>query len=558
MKKLLKYLAWFVSAIVVLLLLFLAWLKWGLAPVPPEVKDKSALELKRLTTGKDQYAIGPNWLRKNSDGLWEEYVEGAPFERGVVLGKLNSEMLDSQEQAFVDQIHNLVPENYYLTFLALLTRYFNRELEASIPEENKLEIYGESFSAPHEFDFIGPAYDRMLNYHAAHDIGHALQSLAVVGCTSFAGWNEYSSDSGLIIGRNFDFSLGDEFGNDKIVLFCRPTGGHNFAIVTWAGFIGCTSGMNDAGITVTINAAKSDVPTKAATPIALVARQILQYAGNIDEAYAIARKYKTFVSETFMIGSAADHKAVLIEKSISKTILYKSGSNQLLCTNHYQSDSLLNEPNNMENMNTSASVYREKRLQELLAQNPRLNPLNVAEILRNQKGIGDSDIGMGNEKAINQLLSHHAVIFQPGKLRMWVTANPHQINKFICYDLKEIFASGYKNKDAASVADTNYSIQADTFLSSGGWAQYRRFKAMRTDLRRHIGNKEPISNDGVFAAKFVQTNPNFWETHYWLGEYYRTTGDKQKARRYYETALRKEINTEQERKQVEQKMASLK
>jgi lipopolysaccharide biosynthesis regulator YciM len=81
---------------------------------------------------------------------------------------------------------------------------------------------------------------------------------------------------------------------------------------------------------------------------------------------------------------------------------------------------------------------------------------------------------------------------------------------------------------------------------------------MRTDLRRHIGNKEPISNDGVFAAKFVQTNPNFWETHYWLGEYYRTTGDKQKARRYYETALRKEINTLQERKQVEQKMASLK
>jgi isopenicillin-N N-acyltransferase-like protein len=556
-KKLLKYIAWSAAVLFLLLLLFLAWLKWGLAPVPPEVKDLSALELTRKTSGPDHYTIGSNWLRKNKDGLWEEYVEGAAFERGVILGKLNREMLYSQEQAFVDQIHKLVPENYYLTFLALLTRFFNRELEANIPVENKLEIYGESFSVPHEFDFIGPAYDRMLNYHAAHDIGHALQSLAVVGCTSFAGWNSFSSDSGLIIGRNFDFSLGDQFGNDKIILFCHPDKGHNFAMVTWAGFIGCASGMNDAGITVTINAAKSDVPTKAATPIALVARQILQYAGNINEANAIAKKYKTFVCESIMIGSASDHKAVIIEKSIAKTILFESSNDLLLCTNHYQSDSFKADLNNIENMETSASVYRFHRLEELLGRHPEMTPSIVAEILRDQKGLKDSNIGMGNEKAINQLLSHHAVIFQPEKLRMWVSVNPYQINKFICYDLREIFSNTYKQSNLASVADTMKNIPADTFLQSNSWVQYQLFKSMKATLRSSISRKSRIKDENTFVKRFIASNPDFWETYYWLAEYFRVTGNKESAKIYYRAALKREINTVQERKQAEQKLAEI-
>ena len=217
MRKLFKILGYIFGSILLLLLLGYAYIKWGLSPHIPEVKDKSALNLHREKVGENYYRIGNNWLRKSKSGLWEEYVEGKPFERGVITGKLEKELLYSQEEAFVEQIHRLVPNNNYLSFLGLFTRVFDRDLDNYFPEENKLEIYGESFSAPHEFDFINPPYDRMLNYHAAHDIGHALQSLALVGCTSFAAWNERSADSSLIIGRNLDFYLGDKFGENKIV-----------------------------------------------------------------------------------------------------------------------------------------------------------------------------------------------------------------------------------------------------------------------------------------------------------------------------------------------------
>ncbi len=130
----------------------------------------------------------------------------------------------------------------------------------------------------------------------------------MISYTSFSGWDEKSSDSSLIVGRNFNFYVGDDFSKDKIILFVNPDEGHKFAMVTWAGMIGVTSGMNEKGLTVTLNAAHSKMPTSAKTPIAIVARQILQYAENIEEAHAIAQEMETFVSETIMISSAQDGK----------------------------------------------------------------------------------------------------------------------------------------------------------------------------------------------------------------------------------------------------------
>ncbi len=546
MKRLLKITGGLLLAFALLLIAGLAYIKWGMAPEIPEVNKENILSLQREKAGENFFRIGNNWLRKNKYGIWEEYVEGDPFTRGVILGKLNKEMLYTQEKAFVDQIHQLIPNDNYLSFLALFTRVFNRNLEENFPEENKLEIYGESFSAPHEFDYISPAYDRMLNYHAAHDIGHALQNFALVGCTSFSAWDGKSSDSSLIIGRNFDFSLGDKFGEDKIVLFCRPKDGHRFAMVTWAGFMGCVSGMNEKGLTVTLNAAKSDFPNASATPIAILAREILQYAGNIEEAYAIAKKRKTFVCETLMVGSAADHRTALIEKSISKTVLLQSDTNFILCANHYQSDSFKTDKNNVENIATSASMYRFIRLQELMQQHDKLSYNNVADILRDQKGQQNKDIGMGNEKALNQLLSHHAVIFQPEHLRMWVTANPYQIGEFVCYDLNKIFDEAPTKKGNEEIFESAMNIAADSFLYTNNWKNYNSFKELKKEIRRAVLQEMPMTNEGSIADRFIQSNPEFWETYYWLAEYEHMRGRNSSAISYLQTALTKEVNDKHE------------
>ena len=156
----------------------------------------------------------------------------------------------------------MIPSTFYQHFLKYVIGWFNRNLDKNVSEEYKEEIYGVSESASDNYDYIGSKYQRILNYHAAHDIGHALQNMALVGCTSFGTWNDKSEDSTMIIGRNFDFYVGDKFAEDKIVAFYNPSKGYKFMTVTWGGFIGAVSGMNEKGVTVTINAAKTDIPSR--------------------------------------------------------------------------------------------------------------------------------------------------------------------------------------------------------------------------------------------------------------------------------------------------------
>ena len=281
------------------LLLSMLYLDWFLRPKPPIPESTTSLSWNRTEPNPDFSLVQNNWLHKSQSGLYEMYIEGSAFERGVAHGKLCRKLLEKQEEYFNDQITKLVPSGFYLHFLKYFVEWFNRNLDKNVTEEYKKEIYGISASASDKFQYIGSNYQRILNYHAAHDIGHALQNLALVGCTSFGTWDDASADGNMIIGRNFDFYVGDRFANNKIVDFVNPSQGFKFMSVGWAGFIGVVSGMNEKGLTVTINAAKSQIPTGSATPVSLVAREILQYAKNIGEAVQIARKRKMFVSIGF-------------------------------------------------------------------------------------------------------------------------------------------------------------------------------------------------------------------------------------------------------------------
>ena len=555
MKSFLNILKYTLLVLVVLLLVFWVYVRYGLEPQVPELSDRSAEKLTRQTIDSSCYKINNCWLRHSHSGLWEEYVEGAPFERGVIEGKLNADLQRIQEAAFAAQIHRLIPNNGYLLFLGYFTRIFNRHLAANITDEYKQEIYGESLYAPHEYDYIGEPYDRLLNYHAAHDIGHALQSLALVGCTSFSAWDEHTTDSSLLIGRNFDFYVGDKFAENKIIYFCKPTTGLKFAMVTWSGFIGCASGMNEAGLTVTINAAKSDIPTSSATPISLLAREILQYATSIDEAMAIAKKRETFVSESIMIGSAKDHATALIEKSPYKTALYRSGKHLLLCTNHYQSDSFKNDPNNIRNIATSASEYRYERLQELVSENPVMDHKTFAKILRDQKGKGGRDIGMGNEKAMNQLIAHHSVIFQPEKKRMWVSTAPYQLGVYICYDLDRVFAEAPSYKADREINDTSLTIAADSFLLTKDWKNFCAFKKEKEEIKKLTKTaKAGDRMDNDIIDELTQSNPESWESSYLAGLYLKSLGKKENAIIFFNQSLSKEINDSSEIYKIKQEI----
>ena len=510
--------------------------------VPAEVLYNDTLDLR--------YYDG-NFLRHSESGLWELFVKGDAFQRGEAIGKLSSDLLHYQEKVFVDQIREIVPSDSYLKFLRFFIVLFNRHLGENVLEEYRNEIYGISLSCTHEYDFIGTPYERQLNYHSAHDLGHAMQDYMLVGCSSFATWGTQSADSSLLIGRNFDFYVGDAFAENKQVAFYTPDQGYKFASVGWPGMIGVLSGMNETGLTVTINAAKSAVPTGSATPISILTREILQYASTIDEAFAIAKKRKTFVSESILIGSAKDGKAAIIEKSPEKTVLFKGKeSDRLISTNHYQSEEFSKDERNMENIRTSDSPYRFARLEELINENMPIDASKAASILRNHKGLQDADLGLANEMAINQFIAHHSVIFQPEKRLMWVSTSPWQCGKYVAYDLNKIFNDTINLQH--EIYSSNLTIPADEFAETPEFQHLLTYKKLTPLLLKKIRKKEKIEEHVL--KTYEASNPSLYYVYEVMGDYYEAMQQPQQAIAYWQKALKKPIPKLQEKERIQQKI----
>lgn len=543
-RKLLKVLGITLGVLLVLLIILSVYTYNVSEFTPPGVADTSAIQLQRQQQDGSLYTIGDNWITQNSYGLSEMYVSGSPYELGVKNGKLSREQIVAQEVAFTDQIKQLVPSEWWRNMLKYFIGLLNRDLPDHVTDEYKQEIYGISRSASDRFNWIGDKYTRILNYHAAHDIGHALQNMMLVGCTSFGAWGDKTADGSMLLGRNFDFWVGDKFAENKIVAFYNPEKGHRFAYITWGGFTGVVSGINDKGLTVTINAAKSDIPTGAATPVSLVAREVLQYAGNISEAVEIAKRRKMFVSESFLVGSAADGKAVIIEKTPGKLAVYDPAKDYIQCTNHYQSKDFDEQELNKEQKEKSASVYRYKRLQELMDNSYPLTPQKMADILRDRKGLGNADIGTGNEKAVNQLIAHHSVIFQPDSLRMWVSTGQWQLGAYICYDLRKIFSLQGLAKDTV-LTDTMLTIPADSYIYTQAYSDFLTFRKNKLAL---------LAGQSVDTAQVVRSNPRFYDAYRIAGEYCFNEGWYAAALKYYETALNYEVATIDEREAIKEKI----
>jgi len=514
---------------------------------PPTELDPVAMGFERQENGDGSYSCEKGWLARNNYGLWEMYMEGNPLELGIVHGLLGEELVREQESAFVEQIKVMIPSESYLSFLKYFTAWFNKDLDTYIRQEYLLEIYGVSAFASNDFNFIGDNYDRILNYHAAHDIGHALQNLNLVKCTAFGLWNEKSCDSSLLIGRNFDFYVGDAFAENKIIAFVNPEEGYSFASISWGGMTGVVSGMNEEGLTVSLNSAKSDIPFGAHTPVSIIAREILQYASNIEQAFEIASKREAFVSESFLIGSASDHKAVVIEKSADTTILYDPDTNFIILTNHFQSEYFSGTRLNIENRKNETSVYRHGRVLEMIEQSESQDYLDAASILRDRKGKGDKNIGNGNEKAINQLIAHHSIIFDPEHLQFWISTAPWQLGTYLCYNLDSIFM-GASIPGHAYIQDLN--ISPDTFILSDGYKGFINYRRLLQTFQQAIKKGQRLDREDDIISTFIGSNPEFFNVYATLGQYFQEMDMKEEAVKYYKLALEKEVASMNEREAI--------
>jgi hypothetical protein len=184
--------------------------------------------------------------------------------------------------------------------------------------------------------------------------------------------------------------------------------------------------------------------------------------------------------------------------------------------------------------------------------------LQAAAILRNQKGLNNKNIGLTNEKGLNQLLAHHAVIFKPKDKLMWVSANPFQCGKFICYNLDSVFANAKSLSTNKEINVVSLTIQEDPFLKTQGYKNFLLFKQIKNYIQYITKKSEKIELSENIENAFIHSNPESYFMYQILGDYFVSRKNNAIAIKYYNLALTKEIATLKEEKQIKESIENCK
>ena len=513
------------------MLVLAGWLgnKWlikiSTAQPPPLPADTSILQLKPETRD------GKVWLGKSRtgtrEGLLVVHLKGTPFEMGYASGVLLKDKVQTLENEFLDMIRGYVPEQWKINVLQTYVLYRNRHLSDWVPEPYRQQIHGLTLGCPDANPWLGNYYNRFLNYHAAHDVSYMMIDnplISKAGCTSFGAWGSQTGGH-LITGRNFDWEAAEVFSRDRVVIMAEPDGAIPFISLAWAGMAGVVSGMNRAGVSITLNGAPSSLPGETATPVAMVARDIMQKAHNLDEALKILRDAKVFVSTLLLVGSRADGKFVVVEKTPSLTQVREPEGESILCANHFQTAGLKDDPRNTNYTADATSTMRQARLEELMKHAPAIDPARAVEFLRDRKLTGGVFAGNGHRATLNALLATHATVMDLNEGIFWAASPPNQLGKFVAFDVKDF------DRELPERA-----LAADPLLASGEYEKARQSQKALTEGQRALRNKH--ADEALkLADKAEALNPGLYQNAALRGRALLKLGRKEEAAKAFETAL---------------------
>jgi isopenicillin-N N-acyltransferase like protein len=527
---------------------------------PPEYTGERALKGTEITEQRlgdvRVQTLGDNW-RRNRRGVNEIAVTGDPWQRGYANARLTPELLEEQERLLLRTARDFVPNRAAFWLLKHGIAVNNRNLPNYISDAEKLEILGMTEGSVDHFPDDVPLYHRVLHYHAAHDISHLLidnplvAKQDLIGCTAFAAWGDASADGQLYVGRNFDWEAGEVFDRDKCIIYVWPDDGIPYVHVAWAGMAGAVTGMNAEGLSIHINAARTDDFRwgRMGTPVSLLVRRVLESAANIEQAHAIIRDADVFVSDSFMVASRADGRAVVIEKSPSHTALREAGRPGLLLqTNHLLDEHWANDRANKEQQERATSLYRWQRLEELTDRHyGALGRDTALEILRDKRGMGDKELGLGNRNAIDAGICCHSVIMNVTTGEMWVSAAPHTYGRYVYVPVSRMLEARPSGAMRMRLSAEMDLPRAADFYRGDDLIEFRRVLGLaRAALRR--GDENALS---THARSLRNLNPDSFETAYMQGRLAHMQGNQEAARGHFERALERDPHYAEVREHIQ-------
>jgi len=143
-------------------------------------------------------------------------------------------------------------------------------------------------------------------------------------CSGFAIMNSATEDGTLYHGRVLDYAIDWGLQEHAVIIVAEPKGGIPFVNVSYAGFIGCVTGMNAEHVSIG-EMGGGGVGHWMGVPMAYLVRQALQQGHSLNEALAVFEKSPRTCQYFYVVADGETNEAVGMEASWNRFEVIRPG-----------------------------------------------------------------------------------------------------------------------------------------------------------------------------------------------------------------------------------------
>jgi hypothetical protein len=253
-------------------------------------------------------------------------VEGTPEEIGAQFGEL---ALKPAKEPLIGRVDSYMKQVGWEKAFPSMVR-FAPVVFGSFPKENQLELATAAKTA-------GVDKNLLTALNAIPDFAK------MGGCSTLIVEPARSTTGAPLFGRLLDWPPFEELPEYTAVVVYRAKGKRAVAAVTFPVLLGVLSGMNDAGLALSINeitAARdgSKSPNLNGTPMMFLFRKILEECSTVEEAEKVLKAHPR---TTWFCLTVCDAKGGCVFEVTPRNVVKRCGVQDVCCcTNHFRTDEL--------------------------------------------------------------------------------------------------------------------------------------------------------------------------------------------------------------------------
>jgi isopenicillin-N N-acyltransferase-like protein len=247
------------------------------------------------------------------DGYRVLHVKGSPYEMGYQQGFL----LKDDVRELVRFLFDEKAKDLKLDIAGLKVQPDARKIISTIAESQRKFVPERYFEEMKGLaDGAGMKVEEIVVANFIPELFH---------CSGFALSGKATKDGSLYHGRILDYGTDWRLQDHAILTIAEPTGRIPFANVTYAGFIGSVTGMNEKQVSIGEMGGRG-LGHWAGVPMAILVRMVLEEAKTLDEAIAVFRDNPRTCEYYYVIADGKSGKGVGMEASWNAFTVIEMGA----------------------------------------------------------------------------------------------------------------------------------------------------------------------------------------------------------------------------------------